>query len=952
MKKEWFLKKFEAKETELKKSPAPFIPNEEGAFAKGKVKAIVNYDAHPESTKKTKTVMLPNGLRYERHERKASAKMPGGTFHLLFHPKHQDPVAAIETYHNHNDYNTKYQQAAGVDSVHGDHTVRTSKVDEEHKGKGYGKQLYSAILAHHVPQGNKLWSDGQVSPKAHAAWKSFRGKPGVSGYIGRYPKNPNRSDVQEGSYNHDELKEHPHFLINDNQEEIASSPEHFPAVKGLHFSDPYADKQGGRLAKADETQAPKHNDTIRQVAQSYADKKGFKLDHAATKLKIDPNHSTKLAQAYEGMKHDPAHPQVRRAYDALINETSDQFHHIKSTGLKFSKIKPDMQNPYKNSKDLHEDLKNNNHMWYYPTEQGFGSGDPGKDHPLMRQTDHKDNEGQFMPANDVFRIVHDYFGHGKEGFGFGAAGEENAWAHHSKMFSPDAQKALTSETRGQNSWVNFGPHGKANQANPSKTVYAQQKAGLLPDWALNHEQKDLLGKSEITLSKGEKGDWKKEGYTHKVHPPKVEMFNGKHDITEHKITAHNKDGHRVGSYHFSEWPEASEHKGLLHTTFSGTDPDHQRKGLATEAYKLIEHHTGKKVHSANGNRSEDAKKFWSQKNKPFGKSEELEKAVNSPSKHIGLARLKQIKQDHNQGAGGQEYDEQELHNAINERSNAHAEKMVRDAKRNEHKHPNEGKADYSWMFKQKMAKGEPLGLSKSNYKGGGISQYNAADNARRKQTQNTSSQTETGIQGIKVKVGANVGGEQGKDKLNREAKELAAKNRKQPVNKPQLSDTEKAKINAEMTLRALKQNPKNKLAASEQMYLSKMSKSEPLGLSKGEKGDWQKEGYKLSYHPHQNDESYFKIHAHDKTGKHVGTAEFTHHDDGKHIRSYDDGQKYEDANVSVNVHHEHRRKGLATAMYQHAEKSTGKKLKNVGKNKRTSDGQALWAQKNKPFGTK
>jgi GNAT superfamily N-acetyltransferase len=122
------------------------------------------------------------------------------------------------------------------------------------------------------------------------------------------------------------------------------------------------------------------------------------------------------------------------------------------------------------------------------------------------------------------------------------------------------------------------------------------------------------------MEKGLKGDWKKEGYTLKFHPPKVEMFNGKHDITSHRVTAHDPKGNRVGDYYFSEWPEASEHKGLLHVTFSGTDPDHQRKGLASAAYSVIEQKTGKKVHSSVGNRSADAKKLWSQPNRPFGKS--------------------------------------------------------------------------------------------------------------------------------------------------------------------------------------------------------------------------------------------------------------------------------------------------------------------------------------------
>lgn len=42
------------------------------------------------------------------------------------------------------------------------------------------------------------------------------------------------------------------------------------------------------------------------------------------------------------------------------------------------------------------------------------------------------------------------------------------------------------ETRGQNSWVNYGPHGEANRtASSGTTVFADQKTGLLPDWVVS-----------------------------------------------------------------------------------------------------------------------------------------------------------------------------------------------------------------------------------------------------------------------------------------------------------------------------------------------------------------------------------------------------------------------------------------------------------------------------------
>lgn len=235
----------------------------------------------------------------------------------------------------------------------------------------------------------------------------------------------------------------------------------------------------GELAKAD----GKFNQRIRDIADGYAASKNLKLNHDMPRVDVNPEFAARVASAYHDMQHSPSHPDTKKAYDALIGETADQLHHLQRNGLKFSKIAPGMENPYKaGSKDLFRDIEENGHIWYYPTESGFGTESAGaSDHPLLAPV--KDIHGNEMPANDAFRIVHDVFGHVKEKHGFGPKGEENAWQHHVQMYSPDAAKALTAETRGQNSWVNFGPHGENNRKNPANTVYADQKAGILPDWA-------------------------------------------------------------------------------------------------------------------------------------------------------------------------------------------------------------------------------------------------------------------------------------------------------------------------------------------------------------------------------------------------------------------------------------------------------------------------------------
>lgn len=248
----------------------------------------------------------------------------------------------------------------------------------------------------------------------------------------------------------------------------------------------------------------KGNAIVRGIADQYREAAGLPEPTTRVLTGADPERGYRLAQAYQEMEHAPNNPKVKNAYDALINETKAQYKAIKDSGLKIERMQPGMDNPYPNgSADMLHDIKNNNHLWFYPTDQGFGSTSVA-DHPMLADTDEKIG-GKTLKANDMFRIVRDYFGHAQEGNQFGPSGEEKAWQLHAPMYSPEARKAMTTETRGQNSWVNFGPHGEFNRANPSKTIYAPQKAGLLPNWAVVEGSPAQLSQKEMALQSSKKG---------------------------------------------------------------------------------------------------------------------------------------------------------------------------------------------------------------------------------------------------------------------------------------------------------------------------------------------------------------------------------------------------------------------------------------------------------------
>lgn len=199
---------------------------------------------------------------------------------------------------------------------------------------------------------------------------------------------------------------------------------------------------------------------------------------------IDINFHQRVAIAYGEMKHNPEGKAVRQAYFQLAVETISQYQMILTYGLQveFSST----ESPYKWPNDALADIANNNHLFVTPIGENFGSNEDFKPtgNPLLNESSFYIS-GQPALINDLFRVVHGYFGHFKGRSGFRALGEENAYRYHCTMFSPLAQKALTTETRGQNSWLNYGPHGEHNQnAKQADTIFADQKTGLLPAFCM------------------------------------------------------------------------------------------------------------------------------------------------------------------------------------------------------------------------------------------------------------------------------------------------------------------------------------------------------------------------------------------------------------------------------------------------------------------------------------
>jgi hypothetical protein len=181
-----------------------------------------------------------------------------------------------------------------------------------------------------------------------------------------------------------------------------------------------------------------------------------------------------IANAYEALPlYDLSNIEVCIAYTQFAVEVCDQFTFLtKTLGISIELWQNPGQ-PYNNSAEMFADVAKNMHLYVFAG---------GTDHALLGYAE----SARPWSINVKFRAVHDLFGHAAEGYQFGPRGEENAWLAHSQMFSPLAQKALTTETRGQNAWFNFGRHnygqdGKRRALSPAQKPFAVQKIALLPD---------------------------------------------------------------------------------------------------------------------------------------------------------------------------------------------------------------------------------------------------------------------------------------------------------------------------------------------------------------------------------------------------------------------------------------------------------------------------------------
>ena len=248
------------------------------------------------------------------------------------------------------------------------------------------------------------------------------------------------------------------------------------------------------LRVSSETGLSTHSDRIRKVAQDYHKIMGYSDPEFKPAMVFNDEIGAIAADIFEQlpMFDDNAIPY----YKKFIQETNMQYQTLLDAGMKFEVVDGD---PYTPNRAGHQQMiadMENGTLKVLATESGFGNDATSKLNPMLAESIYTDVNGRVMLENDVFRAVHDTFGHGMRGNTFGPIGEYNAWLAHKEMYSPDARRVMTTETLGQNTFTNYGPHmrdaeGKllskadAGYIKPADRPFASQKVALMPEEIIN-----------------------------------------------------------------------------------------------------------------------------------------------------------------------------------------------------------------------------------------------------------------------------------------------------------------------------------------------------------------------------------------------------------------------------------------------------------------------------------
>lgn len=246
---------------------------------------------------------------------------------------------------------------------------------------------------------------------------------------------------------------------------------------------------------------------VKAVVDKYREQAGVQTGRLRTLLPEDVGYLSRVADAQQKAVHDPEAPAVAKAYRALVDETKAMYR-----ALGPLEVEPWLEQgePYASAAEMMDDIANGR-LKMRLSDDMFGEGADNPGHPMYADSGFRAYDGAPLSNNDIFRVVHEVYGHGQSGFRDNPRGQYNAYHEHARLLSPEARRALATETLAQGSWANYGPHLRRRDGTvpresdidylpPNKKEFAFQKAfvmdeGLIaadPGWALAEAASDAV----------------------------------------------------------------------------------------------------------------------------------------------------------------------------------------------------------------------------------------------------------------------------------------------------------------------------------------------------------------------------------------------------------------------------------------------------------------------------
>lgn len=209
------------------------------------------------------------------------------------------------------------------------------------------------------------------------------------------------------------------------------------------------------------------------LAQAHLDRHcpaGASISSVATaELRWDEGYCRRVAEYFDSAPSRDLGVALTRRYDAFKQENLRHYRLLSEAGITVRPW-PVSGQPYRTSAELRASVRATGVLYVYLTSAGHGPGPAGGEHPMLAGSGIV-VDGVELCHNDVFRVVHDVFGHVMSGHGFSPRGEFRASYCHLRMYPESVHPVLFTEQIAQICWFFYGPRA-AERRYPEQKVFA------------------------------------------------------------------------------------------------------------------------------------------------------------------------------------------------------------------------------------------------------------------------------------------------------------------------------------------------------------------------------------------------------------------------------------------------------------------------------------------------